>query len=89
MQNVSLVSLSASCAFKVKYSSILLVKKKEKENGTIIIVPIFYFPPVTDTERLLLNVHFVCELCLDFFFLFVVCLLLSLFDFLLFDINTK
>lgn len=34
MQNVSLVSLSASCAFKVKYSSILLVKeKKKKKNG--------------------------------------------------------
>lgn len=34
MQNVSLVSLSASCAFKVKYSSILLVKEKKKtKNG--------------------------------------------------------
>lgn len=34
MQNVSLVSLSASCAFKVKYSSILLVKEKKKtRNG--------------------------------------------------------
>lgn len=39
MQNVSLVSLSASCAFKVKYSSILLVKKTGKKK--IIIVPNF------------------------------------------------